>query len=111
MFSFLAEVGQEITPQIETTVSPGDYGAAFAKMFLTLTALVVLMILTYWFIRRIVQQRIQKGLTTQSIQVVEKRMISPKSTLYLIEIDRKTRVLIAESQLEIKKLETLPPNE
>lgn len=85
-------------------LNPGDYGATFARMFLTLTCLVLLLVLTYWFIRRMVQQRLQKGGALQSIQVVEKRMISPKTTLYLVEVEKNKRILMAESQLEIKKL-------
>ena len=100
---FLTESIQE-TPILTT----GDYGAVFAKMFLTLTFLVILLILSYWLIRRIIQQRLQKGVGIQAIQILEKRMISPKTTLYLIEVENNTRVLIAESQLEIKKIETIP---
>jgi flagellar biogenesis protein FliO len=84
---------------------PGDYGAALVKMFLSLIALVALLSITFWFVRRLIQNRLQKGVGVQSIHILEKRMISPKSILYLIEVDNQ-KVLIAESQLEIRRLET-----
>ncbi len=46
-----------------------------------------------------------KRVGSQSIQILEKRMISPKTMLYLIEAEGK-QILIAESQLEVKRLES-----
>ena len=82
----------------------GDLGAAFTKMFLTLTALVILLFVSYWFLRRLIQRRLQKGVGEARVHVIEKKMLSPKTMLYLVEVDQK-RVLIAESHLEIKRLE------
>ncbi len=82
---------------------PGDIGAAFVKMLITLVVLVGLLGITYWFVRRLIQGRLQRGVGTASIQILEKRMISPKTTLYLVEVDHK-KVLLAESHLEIKRL-------
>lgn len=88
---------------------PGDFGAAFAKMILTLLALVALLAVTFWFIRRLIQQRLQKGVGEQSIRVIEKKMISPKTMLYVVEIENQ-KILIAESHLEIKKIQNLSDN-
>ena len=82
----------------------GDLGAAFTKMFLTLTALVILLFVSYWFLRRLIQRHLQKGVGEARVHVIEKKMLSPKTMLYLVEVDQK-RVLIAESHLEIKRLE------
>jgi flagellar biogenesis protein FliO len=87
-------------------VPPGDLGAAFVKMFICLIALVILLFVSYWFIRRMIQNRLQKGVGDAAIQIIEKRMISPKTMLYLIEVDRK-RILVAESHLEIKRIAEL----
>ena len=87
-----------------TQIPTGDLGAAFTKMFLTLTVLVILLFLSYWFLRKLIQRRLQKGVGDAEIQILEKRMISPKTMLYLIEVDKK-KILIAESHLEIKRLE------
>lgn len=86
---------------------PGDFGAAFAKMFITLVVLVALLVLTYLFLKKIIQRRLQKGVGTHTIHLVEKRMISPKTMLYLVEVEGK-KILLAESHLEIKRLESWP---
>ncbi|MBU6383802.1 MAG: flagellar biosynthetic protein FliO [Verrucomicrobia bacterium] len=93
--------GSAISQQI--TQMPGDLGAAFAKMLITLVVLVILLFVTYWFLRQFIQKRMQKTSGNSSIQVLEKRMLSPKTMLYLVEVDQK-KVLIAESHLEIKRL-------
>lgn len=89
-----------------TQLPPGDYGLAFVKMFLTLIAFIILLFGTFWFLRRLINQRLQKGVGEQAIQILEKRMLSPKTMLYLVEIENK-KVLIAESHLEVKRIESL----
>jgi flagellar biogenesis protein FliO len=86
-------------------VPPGDYGAALIKMFLTLIAFVVLLFVTFWLLRRLVQSRLKKGVGADSIKIIEKKMISSKSMLYLVEVEGQ-KVLLAESQLEIRRLQT-----
>ncbi|HSX25400.1 MAG TPA: flagellar biosynthetic protein FliO [Chlamydiales bacterium] len=103
----LTAVDPQSSLETLTQIPPGDYGTAFIKMFLTLIAFIVLLFGSFWFLRRLIQQRLQKGVGEQSIQILEKRMISPKTMLYLIEVENK-KVLIAESHLEVKKIETIP---
>ncbi|HSX11691.1 MAG TPA: flagellar biosynthetic protein FliO [Chlamydiales bacterium] len=86
---------------------PGDLGATAVKMFLSLIVLVALLFISYWFLRRLIQNRLQKGGGEQAIQILEKRMISPKTMLYIIEVENK-KILVAESQLEVKRLGELP---
>lgn len=88
-----------------TSAPPADLGSTFIKMMLTFGVLILLLFGTYWFIRRLVQMRLQRGIGTASIQIIEKKMISAKTMLYLIEVENK-KVLIAESQLEIKRIES-----
>ncbi len=87
---------------------PGEMGLSVVKMFLTLIVLIALLFLSYWLLRRFVQQRLQKGNREAAIQILEKRMLSPKTILYLVEVDQK-KILLAESHLEIKRLETFGP--
>lgn len=88
-------------------IPPTDMGMTLIKMLLTLFALVLLLFGTYWFLRRLIQSRLQRGMGKQSIDILEKRMISPKTMLYLIQVENK-KILIAESHLEIKPLESFP---
>ena len=82
---------------------PADYGVTFFKMFATLLVLIALFILTIWCLRKLIRHKFEKGNNTQTIQIVEKRMISPKTILYLLEIEGK-QILIAESQLEVRQI-------
>lgn len=101
----LSALQTTIETSVETAqqLPPTDYGAAIFKMFFSLIVVVIVLYGTLWFLRRLVQNRLQRGTGAQSIQVLEKRMLSPKTMLYLVEIDNK-KVLLAESHLEIKKI-------
>lgn len=92
------------TDAMPASASP-DLGIAFFKMLMTFAALILLLLGTYWIIRRLIQQRLQKGVGQQAIQILEKKMLSPKTILYLVEVENK-KVLIAESHLEIKRIES-----
>ena len=107
MFTFrsLADSFDEVTAS--TPIPSVDLGATFIKMLLTFAVLILLLFGTYWFIRKLIRIRLEKGVGSASIQIIEKRMISAKTVLYLIEVENK-RVLLAESQLEIKRLESFP---
>lgn len=83
-----------------------DYAAAIVKMCLTLVVLVLLMGVTVWFLRRLIHQRLQKNRGGQSIHILEKRMISAKTMLYLVEVEHQ-KILLAESHLEIRRLHVL----
>lgn len=86
---------------------PGDYGAAFIKMFVTLFALVALLGISLWFVRRLLRYRLERGTGSQRmIEVLEKKMISQKTMIYVLEIEGE-KIILAESQLEIKKLNSL----
>jgi flagellar biogenesis protein FliO len=96
-------VANDAIPVYTPDMAPGDFGAAFVKMFLTLFALIFLFGISIWFLKRLVRNRMQRGGVDQKIQVIEKRMISPKTMLYLVDIEGE-KVLFAESHLEIQQL-------
>lgn len=89
------------------SLPPGDFGAALGKTLLVLFALVALLGVTFWFLRKLIQQKIQKGNAALAIQILEKRVISPKTMLYLVEVEGK-KVLLAESQLEVRCIKEFP---
>jgi flagellar biogenesis protein FliO len=89
-----------LTPPPEAI--PG-YEGAFVKMLLTLVALVVGIFLTVWILRKMSQGRFGHGGSGKSIQIIDKKPLSQKTMLYVIEVDGK-QTLIAESQLEIKSI-------
>lgn len=99
-------------PVAEAAVSlpPTDIGTTLVKMLLALFALILLLFGTYWFLRRLIQNRLQRGMGKQSIEILEKRMISPKTMLYIVQVENK-KILFAESHLEVKALESFPVTE
>ncbi len=82
-----------------------NYESTIAQMLLTFAALIALLFISVWFIRRLIQGRLQRGLEDRAIQILEKRMISPKTMLYWVEVENK-KILIAESHLEVRKIES-----
>lgn len=85
--------------------APVTYKGTFVKMMLTLLALVVLIVLSVWMLRRISHGRMKQMNYGRAIKVLERRPLSAKSVLYLVEISGK-KVVIAESQLEVRAITT-----
>jgi len=109
----LIVVRDDTTPLTDSPLLPpngvdmptGDYGFALIKLFLSLLFVAGLLWLTMWFLRRLIRYRLEKGGGTQAIKVLEKKMISPKTMLYFVEIEGE-KILLAESQLEVRQIKT-----
>jgi flagellar protein FliO/FliZ len=83
-----------------------SYETAFIKTIVVLVGLLALIILTVWMFKKISHGRLRSFNSLKSVKVLEKRPLSPKSMLYLIEVSGK-QVLIAESQLEVRAITSL----
>jgi flagellar protein FliO/FliZ len=98
----------DAVPQLTAQDVPmPSYEGAFIKMFLTLLALIVGLFVAFWLIKRFSRGKFSQG-GGKSITILEKKPLSQKTMLYLIDIDGKQTV-IAESQLEVKKILDLDP--
>lgn len=82
-----------------------SYENAFVRMLVTLLGLVVLVFATFWILRRLGKGKFKMG-SGNTINVLERRTLSPKSILYIVQIGNK-KVLISESQLEVRALTSL----
>lgn len=95
---------------METFMSKTDqmpsYEATFFKMLLTLGGLIILVFFTIWVLKKATNGRFGNMGSQKKITILEKKPLSPKTLLYLIELDGK-KILISESQLEVRTL--LPP--
>jgi len=80
-----------------------EYQGAFIKMFLTLIGLVVAIFFTVWALKRLSRGRLHQMNSTRSIKILERRPLSAKTILYLVEVAGK-QAMIAESQLEVKRI-------
>lgn len=92
---------------------PITYKGAFVKMMVTLVGLILLIVVSVWMLRRISHGRMKQMNYGRAIKVLERRPLSAKSVLYLVEISGK-KVVIAESQIEVRAITTadhLSPDE
>lgn len=89
-----------------TTLPEPEYKATFIKMLFTLVGLIALIIVTFWLFKRLIRAKMHQSNSNKIIQVIEKRTISPKTMLYLIEVEGE-RILVAESHLEVKPIKAL----
>lgn len=94
-----------LSPLPSSTEMTTSYEGAFVRMLLSLVGLLVLLFGTFWVLRRLGKGNFKMG-SSRSIQILEKRPLSQKSILYLIEVEGK-KILVSESQLEVT---TLIPN-
>lgn len=92
--------------QVEEVPAPPSYEHALGKMLLTLLGLIVLIFLTVWVMRKLTSGRVRSMNQNRAIRILEKRPLSQKSVLYLVEIEGK-QVLLSESQLEVRALTTV----
>ena len=91
---------------IDINKTTQSYESAFIKTIFVLGLLLSLFILTLWIFKKISRGRLKSFNSIKSIKILEKRPLSAKSVLYLIEVSGK-QVLIAESQLDVTKVESI----
>ncbi len=85
----------------ENALQTPEYKHTFMKMMLSLVALIVLSIVTVWMFRRISKARVEAINNLRSIKILEKRVLSPKSMLYLVEYENQ-KFIISESHLDVR---------
>jgi flagellar biogenesis protein FliO len=96
----------EILPNLEAPLPQmtlPSYEGAFLKMFLTLIGLLLSLVAAMWALKRLTQSRLNSNGFNSSLKILERKPLSPKTMLYLVEMGNK-RFMIAESQLEVRKL-------
>lgn len=79
----------------------------FMNMLTTLGLIVAAIFLISWFLRRMVNTRIQQTNTISLIKIVERRSLSPKAFLYLVEVHDK-QFLIGETVNGMSNLGEFP---
>lgn len=84
-------------------IPSAKYEASVLKVFISLFSLVILVVLSFWVFRRLLNKGLRSSNSGKSIVLLERRTLSPKSMLYLVEVDGK-KILLAESHLEIRRL-------
>lgn len=93
------------TPQTDRFLSE------FLNMLATLGLIIALILLAAWFLRRMVNTRLEQANLSSVVKILEHRSISPKTSLFLLDIEG-SAILIAESANGVTKLgEFALPNE
>lgn len=83
------------------------FQAKFLNMLFLLALLIGFMILASWALKRLMKTKISQLNTASNIKVLETRYLSPRATLYLIEIQDQA-ILIAESPTAVSCVATFP---
>lgn len=77
-----------------------NFQKAFVKMMASLVGIIVLCIITFWAFKKITRSRMHTS-NNIGIKILEKKILSPKTMLYVVEYENK-KTLISESHLDIK---------
>lgn len=91
----LAEESTSIVPLEDIPPPPEPY-VEFMQLMLTLALIIAFLLIIMWWIKRYMNARVEQLNVSSSIKIIERRSLSPKSSLYIIEAMGKY-VLAAES--------------
>lgn len=83
------------------------FQSKFLNMLFILSLLIGFMILASWMLKRMMKTKIGLQNTASNIKILETRYLSPRATLYLVEIQEKS-FLIAESPTAVTFLSSIP---
>jgi flagellar protein FliO/FliZ len=70
-----------------------DYTAQFLKMILSLGALFALLFVGMWLMRRFYRGRQAWGNNHSSIKIIERRPLTPKASLYVVEVEGRSLLI------------------
>lgn len=93
----------------EEHVTVDTFQDKFFNMLVILALLVAFMILASWALKKLMKSKITQLNTSSHIKLLETRYLSPRATLYLVEVDKQV-VLISESPTTVNYLTHITPN-
>jgi len=91
--SFLLAVEPLLDPISGTPIPEPNFMGDFIRMLTILGGMVALLFGVTWVLRRMTTVRNEQLNETSPIRIVERRSLSPKSAIYLVEIEDKVIVL------------------
>lgn len=89
---------------------PDNFQAKFMNMLFLLSLIIVFMLFASWMLKRLTRSRTEQINSASSIKVLETRYLSPRSTVYLIDVMGQG-LIIAESHTGVTHLATIPLGE
>lgn len=112
-----SQQGQQSPPELPTEEMPPlpssseitqSYEGSFIRVIASLVGLILLVVGTFWILKRLGKGRFGKLGSDKMIHILERRPLSPKSVLFLVQVGTK-KVLISESQFEVRALASIEP--
>ena len=79
----------------------------FLNMLASLGLIIGLILIAVWFLKRLATTRLQQVNQTSVIKVLDKRMLSPKTMIYLLEIEG-TGYVVSESVNGVTRISEFP---
>lgn len=95
-------------PSIQEEEPPPDrFFMELVNMAFSLTFIIVILLIITWFVKKMLSNRMQQLNTHSGIKIIEKRHLTAKSVIYVLDIYGKG-VAVAESTNGVVSLGTLP---
>lgn len=82
----------------------------FISTMATLGLIISLILFIGWFLKRMVNTRMEQAYSTSGIKITERRMISPKTAVYQIEVGGRS-IIMAETATGVTRLADFPKDE
>lgn len=87
-----------------------NFQSKFFNMLLILGVMIGFMFIASWALKRMMKTKLSSLNTSSSIKVLETRYLSPRATIYLVEVQNKT-YLLAESPTTVTYLQSFPSSD
>ena len=85
-----------------------NFKREFLRMLFILSLIISMVVATTWMVRRLGRGKMRSFNKNSAIRVLERRAVSPKSFLYLLEVEG-TKILVGDSQAGLHGLAVLTP--
>jgi flagellar biogenesis protein FliO len=86
-----------------------DFWSEFTHMLSILAAIILFLLGAAWVMRRLLNVRMESINQNSHIRIIERRTMSPKSAIYLLEVGEQ-QMLVGESAAGLHPLGTLKEN-
>lgn len=96
--------------EMEKEASSESFTMQLLSMFTTLGILVVAVLIFTWFMKRLLNTRLQQMNSTSAVKIIERRALSPKSIIYILEV-KDQGIILSESSNGIALLSTFPADQ
>jgi len=91
----------------KTEGEPNLFMNEFMSMLTTLGIVVAVLFVLSWMLKGMLHTRVQQANTTSLIKILERRSLSPKTSIYLLEINGK-QLVVGESINGLRALGEVP---